>query len=64
MLLERLMLPTVGAIGVLLGILALAARPDFLGTVMGVLVLAVGSFSLYLGWLFSRGRGPERSHET
>ena len=61
--LERLVLPTVGVIGVLLGILALAGRPDFFGAVMGVLVLAMGSLSLYLCWLFSRSRGSGHSHE-
>jgi hypothetical protein len=63
MQLERLALPTVGVIGVLLGILALAGRPDFFGTVMGVLVLAMGSLSLCLCWLFSRSRGSGHSHE-
>jgi len=53
---EDVMLLSIGILGILLGVLSLAAKPDVFGTVMGFLVLAMGSFSLWLGWFFVRGR--------
>ena len=53
---EDVVLLSVGIVGILLGVLSLAAKPDLFGTVMGLLVLAMGSLSLWLGWLFVRGR--------
>ncbi len=51
---EDRVLLTVGILGVLLGLLGLVARPDTLGRLMGLLVLGMGSCSLWLGWLYSR----------
>ena len=54
----------VGIVGILLGMLGLVVRSDVFGTVMGLLVLAMGSFSLWLAWLFSRHGGQRPRHRA
>ena len=51
---EDRVLLAVGILGILLGLLGLVARPEAFGRLMGLLVLGMGSFSLWLGWLYSR----------
>ena len=60
---EDWVLLAVGTVGILLGVLSLASKPDIFGTVMGIVVLVMGSISLGLGWLFARNRDPQhRNH--
>ena len=62
MRLDDIVLFAVGAVGVLLGLLGLAARPDAVGIALGILVLIIGSISLFLGWTFWRGGLVDRQH--
>ena len=54
----------VGMLGVILGLVGLAARPDSVGIVLGVMVLALGLVSVWQGWRMRRsahgnpGAGP------
>ena len=59
---DDIVLFAVGAVGVLLGLVGLAARHDPVGIALGVLVLIIGGISLFLGWTFWRGRLAERQH--
>ena len=53
---EGVVLIVIGAFGLILGTLGLAARPDVIGIIMGVLVFGMGCLSLWLGWLYFKDR--------
>jgi hypothetical protein len=57
---DNIVLFAVGAVGLLLGLIGLVARPDPVGIALGVLVLIIGGISLYLGWTFWRGSLEQR----
>ncbi|RPI42607.1 MAG: hypothetical protein EHM59_17445 [Betaproteobacteria bacterium] len=40
-----------GIIGVPLGLLGIAARPDAVGIVLGLFVVSMGGVALYLAWM-------------
>jgi hypothetical protein len=61
---EDRVLLAVGALGILLGLLGVVARSDPFGTLMGLIVLGTGTFSLWLGWLYSRQGINRQQHRV
>jgi uncharacterized membrane protein HdeD (DUF308 family) len=62
MKLEDAVLLFVGVIGVILGLVGLAARPDAIGFILGVVVLSMGAATLWVAWTVHRDNPRRRRH--